>query len=298
MELRHLRYFVAVAEALSFSRAAVRLHVTQPALSRQIRDLEAELGCRLLRRGLNARTELTSEGQVLLEGARQLLAAAEQLTSRVREGVARLRLGHYGVIWLDHFSPALRRFARRHPQVKLEPIERTPRELAAALRQGEVDLALIGPMTGGRSSEFVSRVVAVYPALLALAATHPLAKRRKLRLEELRDAEWVTWDEREFPGRKQALVKACRAAGFKPRIGFETDSVASLFVHVATTEAVGQVVPMTRKMPHEGIVFTEIDPPSSFTSEMHVSWRRGDPRATLIEPLVEEMAASTLRAKG
>jgi LysR family transcriptional regulator, benzoate and cis,cis-muconate-responsive activator of ben and cat genes len=292
MELRHLRYFVAVAEALNFTRAAARLHLTQPALSRQIRDLEQELGCTLLRRGANARTELTPEGRQLLEGARQLLADAERLKQRAREGGARLRVGHYGVLWLDYFSPTLRRFAKRHPQVRLEPVELTPRELVGALRRGEVDLALVGLADDALRREFHAQRVAAYSALLALAATHPLAKRRKLKLAELRGAEWVTWDEREFPGRRQSLVEACRAAGFRPRIVLETDSMASLFVHVATSEAVGHVIPMTRRMPHEGVVFVEIDPPTAFCSEMQVAWRRHDPREGLLRELVAELAAT------
>lgn len=292
MELRHLRYFVAVAEQLNFSRAAARLHVTQPALSRQIRDLEEELGCTLLRRGSNARTELTPEGQVLLDGARRLLDGAERLAAQVRDGAQRLRLGHYGVLWLDHFSAALRRFAQRHRKLKLEPVELTPRELPAALRRGEVDLALVGLGDAALRREFHTRVVSTYSVIIALSASHPLAKRRKLRLSDLRDADWVTWNEREFPGRKHGLINACRAAGFRPRIAFETDSMASLFVHVATTDAVGHVIPATRRMPHEGIVFAELDPPESFISEMSAAWRRGDPRRALIEELVAEMAAT------
>src|SRR6187551_3425413 len=166
MELRHLRYFVAVAEALSFSRAAARLHLTQPALSRQIRDLEEELGCRLLRRGLNARTELTPEGRRLLEGAGQLLETADRLVAEIRAGAARVRFGHFGVLWLHHFSPALRRFARRHPKVNLDPIELTPRELVAALRHGEVDVALLSRSDAALHREFASRKLLTYPVQL------------------------------------------------------------------------------------------------------------------------------------
>ncbi len=297
MELRHLRYFVAVAEALSFSRAAARLHVTQPALSRQIRDLEEELGCRLLLRGLNARTQLTPEGKVLLAGARQLLATTEALANQVRGEAARLRLGHYGALWLDYFSPTLRRFARQHPQLSLDPVELTPRELAGALRHGEIDVALIGLADAAQKKEFLTRSVAVYPVQLALAANHPLAKRRKLRLEELRDAGWVSWDEREFPGRKQLLVEACRRAGFRPRITATTDSMASLFVHVATGNAIGHVVPMSRLMPHEGVVFVDVDPPGAFVSQMLAAWRRNDARSELIEKLVADLAATKPRQR-
>ncbi|HET7536274.1 MAG TPA: LysR substrate-binding domain-containing protein [Candidatus Didemnitutus sp.] len=294
MELRHLRYFAAVAEALSFSRAAAHLHVTQPALSRQIRDLEEELGCRLLLRGRNARTELTPEGRLLLRGAREILAAAEKLAQQVHDEAARLRFGHYGALWLDYFSPTLRRFARRH-KMRFDPVELTPGELAGALRRGAVDVALVGLVDAALRREFHTQVVAVYPVQLALPAGHPLAKRRKVRLGELRDARWVSWDEREFPGRKELLVAACRAAGFRPRIALATDSMASLFMHVATGDMVGHVLPMSRRMPHEGVVFVEVDPPGSFMSEIHAAWRRHEPADALIRDLVQEMAATRPR---
>lgn len=291
MELRHLRYFIAVAETLNFSRAAARLHLTQPALSRQIRDLEEELGCRLLLRGPNARTELTPAGGQLLVRARVLLAEADQLAADLRESATHLRFGHFGVLWLNHFSPALRRFARRHPRLKLDPVELTPRELAAGLRRGEVDVALLGRADVAAHREMASRRLVVYPVRLALAAGHPLAKRRRLKLAELRDARWISWDEREFPGRKQVLVDACRAAGFRPRIVLETDSMASLFVQVATGDLVGHVLPMSERLPHEGVVFAELDPPGSFVSELHAVWRRDDPRRELLEELVADLAA-------
>jgi DNA-binding transcriptional LysR family regulator len=295
MELRHLRYFVAVAETLNFSRAAVRLHVTQPALSRQIRDLEQELGCLLLRRGANARTELTPEGRRLLAGARSILAATETLTAEVRAQATQLRFGHYGALWLNYFTPALRRFAKRHPQIMLQPADLTPGTLPGALRRGEIDLALLGLADAAVRREFQTRQVGALPARLALAAGHPLAKRRKLRLAELREATWVSWDEKEFPGRKQLLVDACRRAGFRPRIAYETDSIASLFVRVATSDAIGQVLPMSNQLPHEGVVFAELDPPNAMCFEMFVAWRRNEPRDALIDALVAELAATAGR---
>jgi len=291
MELRHLRYFSAVAETLSFSRAATRLHLTQPALSRQIRDLEEELGCRLFRRGPTARTELTAEGQRLLARARPLLAEADQLVADLREGAARLRVGHFGVLWLQHFSPALRRFARSHSRIKLDPVELTPRDLMAGLRRGDVDLAFVSPSDVGEDRSLVTRRLVSYPVRLALGASHALAKRRKLRLAELREARWISWDEREFPGRRQLLLDACRVAGFKPRIVMQTDSMGSLFVQLATSDLIGHVLPMAQRLPHEGVVFAEVDPPGDFKSELLVAWRRDDPRQALLEELAQELSA-------
>lgn len=289
MELRHLRYFVAVAETLNFSRAAAALRITQPALSRQIRDLEEELGCALLRRGRNARTELTPEGARLLAGAGKVIEAADALVTDIRSQAARLRIGHYGTLWLDYFTPALRRFAKQHPAAVLQPVETNPGALPGALRRGEIEVALLGGTDGALREEFETRRVAAEPAKLVLAATHPLAKRRKIALVSLRDVDWVGWDQTEFPGRQRLLTEACRRAGFRPRIVHETDSIASLFVRVATSDAVGYALPMATQLPHQGVVFAECVPAGAIVFEMNVGWRRGDPRAGLIERLVAEM---------
>lgn len=289
MELRHLRYFAAVAETLNFSRAATALRITQPALSRQIRDLEEELGCALLRRGRNARTELTPEGVRLLAGAAEVLEAADALVTDIRSRAARLRIGHYGALWLDYFTPALRRFAKRHPAAVLQPVEINPGALPGALRRGEIEVALLGGTNADLREEFETRRVAAEPAKLVLAATHPLAKRRKIALASLRDVDWVGWDQTEFPGRQRLLTEACRRAGFRPRIVHETDSIASLFVRVATSEAVGYALPMATQLPHQGVVFAECVPADAIVFEMHVGWRRGDPRRELIEQLVTEL---------
>ncbi len=290
MELRHLRYFVAVAETLNFSRAAVRMQVTQPALSRQIRDLEHELGCTLLRRGANARTELTPEGRQLLIGAREVLAAAERIVAEARSASARLRLGHYGAIWLDYFAAGLQRFTRRHPDVVLQPVELTPGSLPEALRRGDVEVALLGQTDVTLRREFATALAASVPAQIILPAGHPLAKRRRLRLEELRGSDWVTWDEKDFPGRKQLLVEACRAAGFRPRVTHHTDSLASMLVRVSTSSEVGHSVPMAARSRPPGVVFTDTEPRDAMVFEMHVGWLKNAPRAALIADLVAELS--------
>src|SRR4051812_3611408 len=132
MELRHLRYFTAVAETLHFSRAAERLHLTQPALSRQIRNLEEEIGIVLLERH-GTRTSLTSAGALFAERARAILAAAARAVDEARSAARLLRFGHYGTLWIDHYAPALRRFSKQHPELMLQSVEQTPAELVKAL---------------------------------------------------------------------------------------------------------------------------------------------------------------------
>ena len=292
MELRHLRYFLAVAEALSFSRAATRLRITQPALSRQIRDLEEELGCALLRRGRSARTELTAEGAQFQPRARQIVADADALVAETRLRASRLRIGHYGTLWLDYFAPALRRFAKLNPGVVVQPVDLTPGALPGALRGGDVEVALVGMADAGLRREFETHRVTGLPAKIALAADHPLAKRRRLQLADLRAVDWIAWDEVDFPGRKQLLIDAARRAGFRPRIVRDTDSIASLLLAVATSRAAGCVLPMSERLPHAGVVFVDVEPDDAMVFEMHVAWRRGEPRAALLEQLWRELLAT------
>ncbi len=288
MELRHLRYFVAVAETLSFSRAAQRLHLTQPALSRQVRDLEDELGCELFLR-TRGKIALTAAGQTLLDHARELLAAASRAAgatlSASKRAKGRIRIGHYGMLWVEHFQPALKRFCQRHPSAQLEPVEATPAALQDALRRGELELALLGAVDVGNRIEFATRRLAVFPAWLAVGAHHPLAKRRRLALKDLKDAEWIAWAEADFPGRKRVLVDAAARVGFTPRIVAEEGSLASLLLRVGHGDAIGYVLPMTRQMPHAGVVLIPLAP-AEMEFEMFAAWRRDTPAAS---PWLEEL---------
>lgn len=293
MELRHLRYFVAVAETLHFSRAAARLHLTQPALSRQIRDLESELGAPLLQRHGTSIT-LTPAGTVFLPRAREILAAAERAVAEARAAGRQLQLGHYGTLWLDYFAPALRAFARAHPEIDLHTEERTAAGLVEGLRRGELDFALLGPADAALGREFATRKLVTLPALIALGAANPLAKRRRLALADLATADWIAWDETAFPGRASLLERAAATAGFTPRIAGSVDGVASMFLRVATSNAVGYVLPLSKKLPHAGVVFAALKPPG-ISIEMHAAWRRNADTDGRLAALAEQLALATPR---
>jgi len=288
MELRHLRYFLAVAETLHFSRAAVRLHLTQPALSRQIRDLESELGVALLRRH-GTETKLTAAGEFFLRRTREILDLAERSVREVQEVSQVVRLGHYGALWVDYYGPALRAFAKRFPKISLQAVEQTPVELVESLRQGVVDIALLGPADPKLHKEFFVRRLGELPALIAMGASNPLAKRRKIALESLREAPWIVWDERDFPARVAPLRDAAKLAGFAPRIAGKVDSVASLFVQLASSRAVGYVFPMTKKLPHAGVIFAELKPPG-IAFPMDLAWRRDAATTSAVGVLAELLA--------
>jgi len=289
MELRHLRYFLAVAETLHFSRAAVRLHLTQPALSRQIRDLENELGTALFRRHGTA-TKLTAAGEHFLRRTREILALAERAVDEVKAVSQVVRLGHYGTLWVDYYAPALRVFAKRFPQVSLQAVEQTPVELIGGLRRGEIDLALLGPTEKALGREFAVRRLGGVSAMVAMNVAHPLAKRRCLSMPDLRHAAWIVWDEKSFPGREFPLRKAAAGAGYDPEILGCADSVASLFVRLATdAKAVGYVLPMSKKLPHTGVVFCKLKPPG-IDFEMDAAWDRSADASKHLDALVEILA--------
>lgn len=290
MELRHLRYFVAVADTLHFSRAAERLNLTQPALSRQIRDLEEELGVALLRRH-GAQTTLTPAGARFFARSQEILAATERAVDDARAAARVLRFGHYGALWADYYAPALRAFVRRFPKRTLQPVELSPAELAVALRRGELDMALLGPVNDALRREFATRLLGAMSAMLAMGAGNPLAKRRVHALADLRAAEWVVWDERSFPGRGALLHEAAAAAGFKPRVVHTVDSLASIFMHATTSHAVGYVLPISKKFPHSGVVFAALKPPA-IVFEMNVAWRRTAAASECLPELAELLATT------
>lgn len=188
MELRHLRYFVAVAEDLSFRRAAERLRVAQPALSKQIRDLEQELGARLLDRN-TAGVRLTDAGAVLLADARELLRAAHKLSTTVREAAegrrGRLTIGNVGAISAAFLPASLTAFRQRFPDVDVTLREMRSSEQLAALIAGQIQIGLLVGAEAPDRARFESRRVARSPMRAFMAKNHALAKQASLNIRDL-----------------------------------------------------------------------------------------------------------------
>ncbi|MEO6005746.1 MAG: LysR substrate-binding domain-containing protein [Opitutus sp.] len=188
MELRHLRYFVAVADALNFRRAAEQLHVAQPALSKQIQDLEQELGARLLDRN-TAGVRLTDAGAALLDSARELLAAAQQLPVVVREAAAgrrgRITIGNAGAMSAAFLPVSLTAFRQRYPEVEVNLREIRSAEQPAALATGQIQLGLMIGAQPPDNRKFDCLRVLRSPVRVYLAKDHALAARAALALTDL-----------------------------------------------------------------------------------------------------------------
>jgi DNA-binding transcriptional LysR family regulator len=244
MELRQLAYFVAIAEERSFTRAAQRIPIAQPAISQQIRRLEAELGEQLFLRGHRGIT-LTPAGQALLPHARAALGGAEG----GRQAVAalgglltgRLAVGHVHPLPDRRFLRLLGAFHRTYPRIELTLLEDQTDPLLAALAAGQLDAALIGQGRYDRPPpDVASLLVAREPVVVAVHPTHPLAGRGQVRLRALREEPMVTltWASKL----RSTLETACRVAGFVPRIVAETSDLG-VMVELAAEQLGVAVLP-------------------------------------------------------
>ncbi|ACR01156.1 transcriptional regulator, LysR family [Thauera aminoaromatica] len=222
MELRHLRYFIAVAEELNFTRAATRLHIGQPPLSMQIRDLEEEIGVRLFERGPR-RVALSTAGERFLLHARRILDGVEEAVAEARRAargeLGELRVGFTSSLpFTDLLPDALNAYRRRFPQVRLQLREMFTPEQFQALVSGELDVGFVRLQAGTPPAGIVLREVARNPLRLVVNAAHRLAGAAQVHLAELAGEDFISFPAdvgTDLPGVLRAL---CRQAGFEPRI--------------------------------------------------------------------------------
>ena len=222
MELRHLRYFVAVAEELNFTRAAARLHIGQPPLSMQIRDLEGEMGVRLFER-TQRRVALTPAGQCLLEHAYRILGgvreAVEAAQRAARGELGELRVGFTSSLpFTDLLPDALHAYRRRFPAVRLQLNEMFTPEQFGALARGELDVGFVR-LQGARAPDGIAlREIARNPLRLVVNASHRLARAAAVSFAELRDEDFIGFPADVGTDLPAVLRGLCRQAGFEPRI--------------------------------------------------------------------------------
>ena len=250
-ELRHLRYFVAVAEELNFSRAARRLHMAQPPLSVAIRQLEAELGTELFQRSSHEVT-LTEAGRVLLEGARRTLTEADLAISTARRaGVGELGSLRVAFSWSARFEtlPSLGQALReRHPDLVLLTEEMWNSRMIPAFRAGAIDVAisLLPEVAGDLTYEHLR----AEPVVALVAAAHPLAAEQEIELALLAEEAFVLFPRELAPRLYDAFVGLCRRAGFEPTVrkesfhtGWELGVLADVPVVALVPQSVSRDLP-------------------------------------------------------
>lgn len=260
MELRHLRYFVLVAEELHFGRAAQRAGIAQPPLSQQIRALEAELGVALFFR-TRRHVELTDAGRALLPRARQLLRDAERATQAARDGAAgltgTLRIGFPGSLAFGFAGDFVRRHRERSPDVSLELRELTSEQQRAALHRDELDIAFVRyPF---RESELESIQLCREPLVAAVPGDRALAEPEGwISVDRLRDEPFVMFPRSYGPAFFDQVVGLCRAAGFSPRIEQEVIQMPTIVSLVASGVGVAVVPGSMRRVEVQGVDYHEL----------------------------------------
>src|SRR5437763_1215003 len=235
MELRHLRYFAAVAETENVSRAALKLHVSQPALSRQVRDLEAELGFLLLERSAKS-VRLTDAGRAFLIEARAVLQRAEDAVKAARAiatgGRGELHVGYAPSLTARILPPTLRAFQAELPNVRVRLHDLSTEEMLAGLREGKLQIAFVVRLTPALLRGLRFEELARESICLAVAPKHPLAGRRTVTLAEVTREPLITYSRKDYPDAHEHLAAMFAAIKSRPRIAEEHDSVSSLIAAV------------------------------------------------------------------
>jgi len=282
VELRHLRYFVAVAEELHFGRAAERLHMSQPPLSMQIRALEGELGVQLFLR-TQRRVSLTQAGAVFLGEARQILARTESamlLAQRASRGeVGDLAVGFVSTADYNVLPPLLREFRTRAPAVRLTLHESTTDRQLADLVDGRIDIGFVLPPV--EDPRLAYRTIHREPLVVALPARHPLARKPgKVRLVALAEAPFILFPRPLAPSLYDAVVSFCRSAGFSPHVEQEAVQMQTIVSLVSAEMGVALIPASLRHLGRTGVIYKALLEASPLT-EIGLAWRRDDPLATL-----------------
>ena len=235
MELRHLRYFIGVAEEENVSRAALKLHVSQPALSRQIRDLEDELGFLLLERGARS-VRLTEAGRAFLTEARAVVQRAEDAVKTARAiatgGVGELHVGYAPSLTPRILPRTLRAFQAELPNVRVRLHDLSTEEMLAGLREGKLQIAFVARPTPAMLRGLRFEELLRDSLCLAVAPKHPLAGRRSVTLAEVAREPLITYSRKDYPDAHENLAALFAAIKIKPRIAEEHDSVSSLIAAV------------------------------------------------------------------
>jgi DNA-binding transcriptional LysR family regulator len=278
MELRHLRYFVAVAESLSFTKAAEKLRLAQPSLTRQIRNLEDEIGVRLLDRS-NNRVVLTEEGRRFLFDSKKLLAMSAETVSAVqrmnRGESSELNIGYVANVHYGLLPATLGAFRKLHPGVALNLFDMTSAEQLLALDGRKIDLGFIGLPPANSAHPLICECVAHDKMLAALPGSDTLAKNPKVRLADLAGRFFIIMSVKTHPGSRQWLIETCRRAGFVARILQEADGEPTALQFVADGLGVALLPEQITGLPHEKVIFRPFAP--ALMRESTIAWRADNP---------------------
>ncbi|MFB2895379.1 LysR substrate-binding domain-containing protein [Aerosakkonemataceae cyanobacterium BLCC-F50] len=276
IELRHLHYFIAVAEELHFSRAAERLHISQPPLSQQIRALEDELGVKLFER-TKRQVQLTEAGKVFLERSYGVLAQLEQAiaaTQRIGRGeVGRLAIGFVGSATYSVLPDILSVFREQFPAVELRLHELTTQEQIQALHHKQVDVGIVRSAITepGLSVECLLEESLV----LALPETHPLCTQVKVSLRALAEESFILFPAKMGPVFYEQIINICQQAGFRPKVAQEAVQMQTIISLVAAGLGIALVPASLQNFHTSRVIYRPLQEQTPQTG-LYLAWRQHD----------------------
>lgn len=266
MELRHLRYFIAVAQHLNFSEASRRLHVAQPAISQTILDLEEELGAKLLMRTRRS-VQLTAAGNAFLGEAVEIIRRSERaktIAQRVGGGEAGyLNIGFMPSATAPMLPGLIAAYKRRFPNVEMMLHEMSPVQQLKALDDKRIHLGFTRPVPAQRAQEFNSEKVYDDRLAIALPLAHPMARKKVVELKSLAEERFVEFHRHGAQGLFDEVISTCRRAGFSPNVICEPDLMSSVMLFVESGLCISLVPGCVRNLNHPHAVLRPIKPSSA-----------------------------------
>src|ERR1700722_19065057 len=288
MEFRHLRYFVAVAEELSFTRAAVALHVAQSAVSAQIRHLEDSLGVPLLERN-SRHVELTGAGRTFLQGAKKILIDLEDIAGQARRigraETGRLAIGFIGAQSHEWMPIVLRRFRQKYPDVEVTLTEMVPSAQLEALSTHRLDLGVVGGIDGKPPPGLQVECIAEEEPLVGVPSDHALANHPFVRLQQLKGEAFILTSRENAPSYRSWLARLCQRAGFSPRVVQEVDRARTAVQYVASGFGISIFGEHICRQPAPGVKFIPLRPGGQ-KIRYGVAWRK-EPSEPLVHRFIE-----------
>ena len=258
MELRHLKYCVAIADEESFSRASIRLRIAQPALSRQIKAIEEEIGVVLFQR-LPRGVALTGAGRIFIDEARAVLATVESAVQKARRAqrgeVGLLRIGFTGSASFNPFvTRAIRDFRRLNPHVEIELVEEATASLLARFNANRLDVAFLRPAPG-EVDHLWSMHVLDEPLVVAMPSEHPQAARKRVDLKRLAHEDFILYPRQNGRALFDLIISVCRDVGFSPKLLQIAPQLTSIVNLVATGIGLSIVPASIAQVTTPGVVY-------------------------------------------
>src|SRR3984893_8248612 len=300
MKFRHIEFFVAAAEELNFTHAAGRLHVSQPPFSKQIHDLEGELGIDLFARQRKG-VMLTPAGKSFLIDARRILEDCEasiRKAQRISRGeIGELAIGYMSALTHEFLGKALEVWRLTAPDIVVDCVEMDCLSQERALLEGRIAVGLLVPSDRPLLELLKVRLLTKYSVKLALPKSHPHADKPEIPLSLLKEEPFIGLN-RMYPNYGDWLLKVCRRVGFKPRIVKEADGAASALAFVAAGFGVAVLSEPLQKIPAKDVIFRDLAPEDRAWVPVGAAWKPDALTAPVASQFIDVLAKSCANGNG